>query len=368
VTDAPPRIFIVEDEGIVADDLQQTLLGLGYQVAGKAKTGEAALEKIREHHPDLVLMDIHLAGRMDGIDAAGKVHREEGIPVIYLTAYADKQLLSRAKETEPYGYLIKPYDERGLQSAIEMALYKHRMEQRLRESEATTRLMVNATVDLLYLIGADGTFLMVNEALAERVNTAVEDLIGTSIYDLVAQKILTPRMACWQLDSHGERRLNFEDQLHRSWYDVTIYPVYDAVGGVKKYAVSVRNITAKKQAEEQTRNNAEYFRAVIEEASPVVVLLNPDGTFSQQSPSFLHALGYGKNDEPKKKLFDHLNLKDWQQANQVFSEVIIHPGMAKPVQLKFERKDGSICTIKGIMSNLSDNPLVGKIVMNGWVE
>jgi PAS domain S-box-containing protein len=366
--DDTPRIFIVEDEAIVADDLQQTLTGLGYQVAGRAKSGEAALEKIREHHPDLVLMDIHLAGRMDGIDTAGKVHREVGIPVIYLTAYADKQLLSRAKETEPYGYLIKPYDDRGLQSAIEMALYKHRMEQRLRESEATTRLMVDATVDLLYLLSADGKFLMVNEALAERANATVENLIGTTVYDMVGMKILSPRMACWQLDARGERRLNFEEQLHRSWYDVTIYPVYDWKGAPVKYAVSVRNITAKKQAEEQIRNNAEYFRSVIEEASEVVVLLNPDGTFSQQSPSFLHALGYGKDDDLKKSLFDHLNLSDWQQAKQVFEEVLIHPGMAKPVQLKFERKDGKSCTIKGILSNLSDNAFVGKIVMNGWVE
>jgi len=196
---------------------------------------------------------------------------------------------------------------------------------------------------------------------------AVEDLIGTSVYDLVGQKILSPRMACWHLDAKGERRLNFEEQLHRSWYDVTIYPVYDAVGVLKKYAVSVRNITAKKQAEEQTKNNAEYFRTVIEEASPVVVLLNPDGTFAQQSPSFKTALGYGKDDDMKNSFFDHLNLNDWQQAKQVFSEVLIHPGMAKPVQLKFERKDKKTCVIKGILSNLSDNPLVEKIVMNGWV-
>src|SRR5512145_1928453 len=120
-------VFIVEDEAIVADDLRETLTSLGYSVAGIAKSGELALQKVAETHPDLVLMDIHLAGPMDGIDAAGRIHERQEIPVIFLTAYADKALLERAKQTEPYGYIIKPYDERGLQSAIEMAVYKHRM-------------------------------------------------------------------------------------------------------------------------------------------------------------------------------------------------------------------------------------------------
>nr|WP_321351458.1 response regulator [uncultured Methanoregula sp.] len=368
MTEAPPRIFIVEDEAIVASDIKETLISLGYRVEGIAKTGESAVEKVSELLPDLVLMDIHLAGKMDGIEASGRIHEEQNIPVIFLTAYADRALLDRAKKTEPYGYIIKPYDERGIQSAIEMALYKHRMEQRLRESEETTRAMVNATRDYLYLIGTDGRFLMANEALSEVAGTTPDELQKTSAYDLVGKNILTPKMACWQLNPMGEKRLVFEEQLNRSWYDVTIYPVYDKKGGVEKYAVSVRNITARKQAEDQVRSNAEYFRAIIEEASEIVVLLDQNGSFSQQSPSFNAALGYRVDDEPKKSFFDYLVMSDWQEAKQVFSEVLIHPGMAKPVRLKFETSDRSICTIRGILSNLSDNPFVGKVVLNGWVE
>jgi PAS domain S-box-containing protein len=363
-----PAILVVEDEAIVADDIKETLISLGYTIAGTAKSGETALEKVAETRPDLVLMDIHLASAMDGIEVAGQIHARYDIPVIFLTAYADPALLERAKVTEPYGYVLKPYDERGLHSAIEMALYKHRMELRLLESETTIRAMVNATQDLLFMLSADGKFLVVNEALAERAGKTPEELLGTSAYSLVGQKVLTPKMACWQLIARGEKRITFEETLNRGSFDVTIYPVYNAKGSAEKFAVSIRNITGRKQAEELVKNNAEYFRLLIEDASEVVVMLNPDGTLSQQSPSFTSALGYPPHENLKRSLMDHISLNDWQQAKQVLSEILVHPGMAKPVRLKFEKADRSFCIIKGIMSNQSNNPFVGKIVLNGWVE
>ncbi len=363
-----PVIFIVEDEAIVANDIKETLLSLGYGVAGTARSGEIALEKIKETQPDLVLMDIHLAGPMDGIEAAGHIHNVYGIPVIFLTAYADNALLERAKVTEPYGYIIKPYDERGLHSSIEMAVYKHTMELRLKESEATTRVMVNATRDLLYLLSADGKILVANEMLAGLTGMSAEALAGTSAYNLVAKKILTPKMACWQLVVKGEKRIHLEEQVNRSWYDVTIYPVYDAHGAAEKFAVSIRNITRRKEAEKQMRDNAEHFRLIIEEASEVVVMLNPDGTFAQQSPSLRNVLGYPEPAELKKSLFDHISQSDWQNAKQVLSEIVMHPGMAKPVRLKCKKRDNTFCAIKGILSNLTNNPQIGKIVLSGWVD
>lgn len=149
-----PAIFIVEDEAIVANDIRETLISLGYTAAGIAKSGELALEKIRDVRPALVLMDIHLAGEMDGIDTAAKVHALYDIPVIYLTAYADKILLDRAKITEPYGYIVKPYDERELHSAIEMALYKHRVEREIRKRDAIL-FAVSSAVEWLLRISHD---------------------------------------------------------------------------------------------------------------------------------------------------------------------------------------------------------------------
>jgi CheY-like chemotaxis protein len=149
-----PAIFIVEDEAIVANDLKETLKSLGYTVPGIAKSGELALEKVKELRPDLVLMDIHLAGKMDGVETAGTIHTLYDIPVIYLTAYADKALLDRAKITEPYGYVIKPYDERELHSVIEMALYKHQVEHEIKKRD-TVLFAVSSAVEWLLRVSRE---------------------------------------------------------------------------------------------------------------------------------------------------------------------------------------------------------------------
>ncbi len=128
---ANSQILIVEDETIVAMDIEDELVGLGYTVAAIASSGQEAIEKTAKTRPDLVLMDIRLKGKMDGIEAAEQIRTRFNIPVVYLTAYADDDTLERAKITEPFGYIIKPFQERDLHTTIEMALYKHRIERKL---------------------------------------------------------------------------------------------------------------------------------------------------------------------------------------------------------------------------------------------
>jgi len=122
------NILIIEDEAIVSKDIQQSLKKLGYNVVGSAAMGEKAVTLANETKPDLVLMDIMLKGEMSGIEAANQIREQLKIPVIYLTAYADENTLAKAKVTEPYGYIIKPFKEIDLHTSIEMALYKHAKE------------------------------------------------------------------------------------------------------------------------------------------------------------------------------------------------------------------------------------------------
>lgn len=171
-----PAIFIVEDEAIVASDIKETIIGLGYTAAGIAKSGELALEKIRDTRPDLVLMDIHLAGELDGIDTAAKVHARYDIPVIYLTAYADKILLDRAKITEPYGYVVKPYDERELHSVIEMALYKHRVEREIRKRDAILFAVSSAVEWLLRISRGDTPCGTISDFRTEDIRDILEPI------------------------------------------------------------------------------------------------------------------------------------------------------------------------------------------------
>lgn len=122
------NVLVVEDEAIVSKDIQQSLERLGYDVAGIASTGDAGIYLAKESKPDIVLMDIMLKGDMSGIEAAHIIRETLRIPVIFLTAYADDATLSKAKISEPYGYIIKPFKEVDLHTSIEMALYKNKKE------------------------------------------------------------------------------------------------------------------------------------------------------------------------------------------------------------------------------------------------
>ena len=125
---ANSKIMIVEDEWITADDIRMSLQSLGYTVTSMSSSGEEAIQNAEKDRPDLVLMDIKLKGEMDGIEAAGQIRSSYNIPIIYLTAYADEKILERARITEPFGYIVKPFVNEDLKIAIEIALYKHRVE------------------------------------------------------------------------------------------------------------------------------------------------------------------------------------------------------------------------------------------------
>ncbi len=125
------NVLVVEDESIVSKDIQHSLKKLGYNVVGASATGEKAIELANSENPDIVLMDIMLKGEMNGIEAADTIKKNLSIPIIFLTAYADELTLSKAKITEPYGYILKPFKEIDLHTTIEMAIYKHSKEQEL---------------------------------------------------------------------------------------------------------------------------------------------------------------------------------------------------------------------------------------------
>lgn len=134
-------ILIVEDEDIVARDLKKRLIELGYKVTGIEHTGQGAIDAVEKSRPDLVLMDIMLKGDIDGITAAGEINNRFRVPIIYLTAYSDDDTLARAKVTEPFGYLLKPFEIRELHTAIAIALYKHKMELELAEARAKIKVL-----------------------------------------------------------------------------------------------------------------------------------------------------------------------------------------------------------------------------------
>ncbi|MHC1743631.1 MAG: PAS domain S-box protein [Syntrophobacteraceae bacterium] len=156
------RILIVEDETIVALDIRSRLLDMGYEVAGMADRGDDALAQAASVQPDLVLMDIRLKGPMDGIEAAAEIRRRWCIPVVFLTAFSEASTLQRAKISEPFGYIIKPFEDRELQAAIEMGLYKHQAERQLRESERRYATTLTSIGDGVIATDSQGSVTFMN--------------------------------------------------------------------------------------------------------------------------------------------------------------------------------------------------------------
>ena len=168
------KILVVEDESITARDLELTLLELGYDVVAKVPTGEEAILQAEATKPDLVLMDIILAGEMNGIEAAQQINERFDIPVVYLTAHADEGTLSRAKITGPYGYIVKPFNEVNLHSNIEMALYKGSMERRLKESYRLQKKGLYGIIHIVSeLIKAHDSFLFMHQEKVTHLARAI---------------------------------------------------------------------------------------------------------------------------------------------------------------------------------------------------
>lgn len=251
-------ILIVEDEAIVAEDLARKIRQLGYEVAGMSATGEEAITLARRYRPALVLMDIRLAGAMDGIAAAELIHRECHLPVLFLTAHSDAGTVARARKADALGYVLKPFDERDLRIQIEMALYKHAAEQRLRESAARFRSIFHHSATPMAVKLPDGRFQEVNQAYCEMLGYTEAEMLRATEEDfacpddthaaeamrqLLAGEITVLRTARRYLHKHG----------HPVWCDTSLSVVPNANGQGVYVIVQAHDITARKEAEEQVR-------------------------------------------------------------------------------------------------------------------
>jgi PAS domain S-box-containing protein len=175
------KIFIVEDETIISMELTHRLIKSDFQIVGTVTSGEEAIKLISSAKPDLILMDILLSGEIDGINAAEEIRKSHDIPIIYITAFADERTLNRAKATEPYGYLIKPFDQKDLKTTIEIALFKHKTELILKDNER----WLNSTLKSI----SDGIICTDEFGFIKLINKVSENIIGLSSENAIGQLI-----------------------------------------------------------------------------------------------------------------------------------------------------------------------------------
>jgi len=181
---ANESVLVVEDEGIVAMHIENILKSLGYTVSGTVSSGEEAIETAKNFRTDLVLMDIVLKGKMDGIEAADHIRNNFDIPVIFLTAYGDESTLHRAKITEPYGYLLKPFKERELHIAIEIALYKHGIEARLRSIDRFLTTILQSIGDAIITTDMTGRITFFNYLAGRLTGWDPEEAASKNLMDV----------------------------------------------------------------------------------------------------------------------------------------------------------------------------------------
>jgi PAS domain S-box-containing protein len=248
------KILVVEDEFVTGADIQSSLSELGYSVLPVVDTGEAAIRVAGQDSPDVILMDITLRGDLNGIDAAHRIWTQYRIPVIFLTAHSDDPTFERALKSEPFGYIIKPFEVLNLRKTIEMALYKHSTEKKLTENEHTILALLNAIPDGLILIDQEKKIVAVNETMARRLGKTPAELRGVGIADIISGILSSVQLV--QIDELFKtgKSTCFEEEVGGRWYETSIYPVSEPTGFVIRGAIQSHDISWRKKLQGDLQN------------------------------------------------------------------------------------------------------------------
>ncbi len=296
-----PIVLLIEDEAIVAADIRARLTALGYSVPAIAASAEEAVQRAHELRPDIMVADIVLEGTYDGIDAVQQIRKSMDIPVVYLTAYGDEKTVERAKLTEPVGYVLKPFDERELRFTIEIGLYKHQVEKRLRDREEQYRQLADHPGEVLWMMDAkSGETLYLSPAYEQIWGRPYRDLPATldhwvqPVHPDDRPKVLevyNAALAGKQEDRGLEYRIVRPDGSTR-WVWSRIYPVLNAAGEVYRIGGSSHDITKQKWAWEAMRESEERYRLMADNATDLISRHSPQGVFLYASPASRTLLGY----------------------------------------------------------------------------
>ncbi|MBZ2165773.1 PAS domain S-box protein [Methanobacterium spitsbergense] len=260
------KILIVEDESIEALDIKQALESFGYEVPNIATSGEDAVELALDIKPDLILMDIILKGNTDGIAAAAKI-KELNIPVIYLTAYSEESKVNRALLTEPYGYIIKPFDRNELKYTIELAIYKNKMEMELKISEEKYRRLAENSKDMIYVMSIpDGNYLYVNPAVEKIIEFSPEEFYKSTrlLKSYIHPDHRDYYKKTWKKLVNGETQSAYEYKIitksgKEKWLNQRNTIIKDNEGNPIAIEGTVTDITKRKKIEESLKKREMDF-------------------------------------------------------------------------------------------------------------
>lgn len=330
----PIRILIVEDESIVALDIQDRLLELGYDVIGMVDRGDKALALVDSAQPDLVLMDIRLKGEMDGITAAQEIRQRWRIPVIYLTAFSEDNILRRAKLTEPFGYIIKPFEDREIQAAIEVALYKHQAEQRLRESERRYATTLKSIGDGVIATDSGGGITFMNPVAERLTGWALDEARGrplTEVFQIAGEQNREAMENPVARVLREGRVVGLSDRaimISRDGREVPIQdcaaPILDDVGSLTGTVLVFQDVTERRLKEAALRESEERLRLALLAANQGWYDLNVQTGEAVVSPEYALMLGYDPDSfrETHAAWCDRLHPEDREEVCRVYRDYV----------------------------------------------
>ena len=303
MTEKQKTILVVEDEKITAIDIRERLVDLGYTVPVDLSTGEEAVEAAGRLKPDLVLMDIVLKGEMDGVQAAEKIGSLYHIPVVFLTAFSDDETLQRAKQTEPFGYILKPFDERELRTTIEMALYRHSMQEALRLSEEKFSKAFRTSPDAININRLrDGLFLEVNNQFTVLTGYAREEVIGKSSLEIEMWVDPADRARLMEGLRRSGEVSGMEPRFRMKDGRILTALMSAAVIELNREPVILsitRDISARLQAEQALRESELRYKEFFEQDLAGYFVSTPEGTILDCNSAYANLFGFSSVEEAK---------------------------------------------------------------------
>ncbi|MBI2838790.1 MAG: response regulator [Acidobacteria bacterium] len=301
------RIAVVEDEVIIARELEARLVELGYEVTGIASSGERAVQLVRETRPDVVLMDIVLKGHMDGIEAAGEIRRLTGTPVIYVSAYAADDIVRRAVETEPFGYIVKPFTERELRVNIAIAVYKDRMERKVCKAERWLAATLRSIPDAVLATDEDGRVTTLNPAMESLLGRRSDQALGRPVSEILSARDARTGEPLAALDPVVLRRRIYAEPpaeivvVSREGREVSVerkaVSIRDDRSECAGAVLVLRDLSELMQAQEALRASEERYRLLFERNLAGVFRSTIEGRIIECNRAFARIFGFETPDE-----------------------------------------------------------------------
>jgi PAS domain S-box-containing protein len=357
------RILIVEDEAIIAMELEGQLRSLGYEVTSIVDTGEKAIKKAEEDKPDLILMDIRIKGEIDGIDTAEIIRNQFGIHVIFSTAYLDQERIERAKITMPFGYVLKPIQERDLRVTIEMALYvskvdikREKTEELVKKNEEKFRLLYERAPISYQSLDENGCFIIVNDAWLNTFGYTRDEVIGKSFSDFIHPEWTEHFKENFPRFKRLGEVIGVEFEMQKKDGSLILVSIDGKIGvnedgSFKQTHCIIKNITDVREAEQKVKESEQKFKQLVDN-SLVGVYIVADSTMRYCNHRFAEMWGY---ENPEEAIgLDIQNFVDKTSISQVVNELslrITSENQTSHYEAKCVKKNGEVFDVEVLGSS-----------------